>query len=363
MRRRRISPFSLSFLDIMFCGFGAVVLLVLILDHDTVRARAATFAELRAEAQRLEREVREGRQNLVEIRNTLATLDRDDNVAEGETERVLQRLREWRERKAKLERDTLARREHVDRLSADLESLEDETSRLGAEAEAHKAQGRKVHAFLGDGDRQYLTGLKLGGRRILILLDTSASMLDETVVNAILRRYQNAAAKRSAPKWRRALAAAEWLIANLPAAAQFQVYGFNTETRALPESSHGTWLSAGEGADVAQVVEALRRTVPDQGTSLYRAFAAARDLSPAPDNILLITDGLPTQGRYKPSAGTVSGAQRLKHLEQAATRLPRGVPLNVILLPMEGDALAPAAYWKLALSTRGAFLTPAEDWP
>ena len=47
MKRRPVSPFSLSFLDIMFCGFGAVVLLVLILNTDTVRARNAVFADLR----------------------------------------------------------------------------------------------------------------------------------------------------------------------------------------------------------------------------------------------------------------------------------------------------------------------------
>ncbi|NNM01135.1 MAG: hypothetical protein HKO62_10325 [Gammaproteobacteria bacterium] len=31
--RRKLSPFSLSFLDIMSCGFGAVVLLFLIIKH------------------------------------------------------------------------------------------------------------------------------------------------------------------------------------------------------------------------------------------------------------------------------------------------------------------------------------------
>ena len=49
MQRRPVSPFSLSFLDIMFCGFGAVVLLVLILNTDTVKARNQTFADLRGE--------------------------------------------------------------------------------------------------------------------------------------------------------------------------------------------------------------------------------------------------------------------------------------------------------------------------
>jgi hypothetical protein len=39
------------------------------------------------------------------------------------------------------------------------------------------------------------------------------------------------------------------------------------------------------------------------------------------------------------------------------------VPVNVILLPMEGDPLAPGAYWMLARRTNGAFLSPARDWP
>jgi len=33
------------------------------------------------------------------------------------------------------------------------------------------------------------------------------------------------------------------------------------------------------------------------------------------------------------------------------------------LLPMEGDAYAAAAFWKLAVDTNGSFLTPARDWP
>ena len=49
--------------------------------------------------------------------------------------------------------------------------------------------------------------------------------------------------------------------------------------------------------------------------------------------------------------------------EKALGRLPPGVPVNVILLPMEGDPMAPAAYWTLARRTRGSFLSPARDWP
>ena len=54
------------------------------------------------------------------------------------------------------------------------------------------------------GDRRYITGLKMRGKRILILVDRSASMLHEDLVNVILLRNSSEAAKRSAAKWRRA---------------------------------------------------------------------------------------------------------------------------------------------------------------
>ena len=45
-----------------------------------------------------------------------------------------------------------------------------------------------MRGFIGTGDRQYLTGLKVGGNHILLLIDVSASMLDETVVNILRMR-------------------------------------------------------------------------------------------------------------------------------------------------------------------------------
>ena len=84
MKRRPISPFSMSFLDIMFCGFGAVVLLVLILNTDTVRARNAVFADLRSEVVRLEQEVIVGREQLVLARNSLGTADSELATTQGE---------------------------------------------------------------------------------------------------------------------------------------------------------------------------------------------------------------------------------------------------------------------------------------
>jgi hypothetical protein len=59
----------------------------------------------------------------------------------------------------------------------------------------------------------------------------------------------------------------------------------------------------------------------------------------------------------------VSGRDRQKLFNQARDKLPRGIPVNVILAPMEGDPMAASALWQLAVSTRGSFLAPARDWP
>ncbi|MBT8076658.1 MAG: VWA domain-containing protein, partial [Gammaproteobacteria bacterium] len=87
MPRRKVTPFSLSFLDIMFCGFGAVVLLVLILNHDTVKTRNEVFTDLRAETVRLEKEVLIGEQVLVEARNSLQATEKEIVLMQGQSER------------------------------------------------------------------------------------------------------------------------------------------------------------------------------------------------------------------------------------------------------------------------------------
>lgn len=363
MKRRQVSPFSLSFLDIMFCGFGAVVLLVLILNTDTVRARNAVFADLRADVVQREREVLVGRADLVELRNSLEATDREIVESQGESERVLERIRELESEIARMSRETLARRENINRLQSDLKDLDAEQRRLGNEAPDEQDQGERVREFVGEGDRQYLTGLKVGGKRILLLVDASASMLDETVVNVIRRRNMNEARRRGAPKWQRTLRTSDWLVSNLPADARFQLYTFNTTAKAALPSSDGRWLSTSSRQDVEGAVNGLRQTTPEGGTSLYKAFAVAKSLSPRPDNILLVTDGLPTQGSSRPSAVKVSGEQRLRHFVTATGTLPSGIPVNTILMPMEGDAYAAAAFWRLAVDTQGALITPARDWP
>ena len=69
MRRREINLFSLSFLDAMTCGFGAVVLFYMVINASAGLRSGEMTADLRGEASRLEDEVLDGYNELVEVRN------------------------------------------------------------------------------------------------------------------------------------------------------------------------------------------------------------------------------------------------------------------------------------------------------
>ena len=53
----------------------------------------------------------------------------------------------------------------------------------------------------------------------------------------------------------------------------------------------------------------------------------------------------------------------LKFFERAVAKYPKNVPLNVILMPMEGDPSAPSAFWLASRRTGGSFISPSKDWP
>jgi hypothetical protein len=347
----------------MTCGFGALVLFFMIINASAGRRAGKLSADLDGEVDRLEAEVLEGHRNLVEARNTTREIENERVEAHGLSRRVIEQIVAIRLELATFDQSTVAQREHVNRLKADLQSLEQDTKRLSAQGPSEETPGDRVRTHLGDGDRQYLTGLKVGGKRILLLVDASASMLDETIVNIIRRRLLPPASRRRADKWLRAVATVDWLTTQLPASSQFQLFTFDTDARPVLENTERTWLDAGDREVLDRSVAGLRNVAPQGGTSLYHAFSAIASLSPRPDNIILLTDGLPTQGRGRPKRATVSSEERRKLFGRALDVLPRGLPVNVILFPIEGDPFAASEFWKLAMATQGSFLSPSEDWP
>ena len=110
-------------------------------------------------------------------------------------------------------------------------------------------------------------------------------------------------------------------------------------------------------------LKALNRLAPKNGTNLEKAFIAANQLNPKPDNIYLITDGLPTQGTKSSSKITISGKDRARLFNKAVDKLPARTPVNIILTPIEGDPYAAIAFWRLSRATQGSFMSPSKDWP
>jgi hypothetical protein len=364
MARRKFDIFSMSFLDTICCAFGALVLLYMILNAVGTKTSQKSTADLRAQVDMLEEEVLRGYSDLVVLRNSLRTSETEAERAEGMSDRVLTETERLRQQLAEADKTTISKKEAIEKLKADLKAIEEDRKRLTAGTPSPGKPGNRVKGFVGTGDRQYLSGLKLGGERILILVDTSASMLDETVVNVIRLRNMPESRRLLSTKWRRTVATIDWLTTQIPAKSKFQVMAFNTKAWSLVPGSAGQWIDGSDAKALNEVVSALRRTVPTDGTSLENAFTAMNALSPAPDNVFIITDGLPTQGASPPAVRkTIDGDGRLMLFERALGKYPNRVPANVILMPMEGDPSAPAAFWALARRTNGSFLMPAKDWP
>ena len=363
MKRKKLNVFSLSFLDIITCGLGAIILLFVLVNAKSAARRNTVSSDLRAETNLLEIQVLEGKKNLIQIRNALEETRVELIKTQGLSRRLIETIKKNEIELADSNKDTLATRAHVNRLKADLKSLEEDVKRLRAGAKTQDELGTKLRPFPGQGDRQYLTDLKMGGRRILILVDSSASMLDDTVVGVIRRRNLPTNQKLKSPKWQQAVKTIDWLTTQLPATSKFQVYTFNETAGPLDTDSGGIWLDAGDVDILNQTVARMRQLVPQKGTSLLNAFKAVAGIEPLPDNIFLLVDGLPTMGAEKPWRKRVSGKKRLRLFHDAIGRLPSRIPINIILYPMEGDPYAASAFWKLAKDTRGSFFAPSKDWP
>ena len=345
MARRKFDVFSLSFLDAICCGFGSAVLIfMLITAQGGSHVRKVTQQE-RSEALLVDEQYRKANEHLAALEARASELE---------------------SRRAADARDSA-------RLGAELKVARHASTANAADAGARgpaasagepgQGTGGAVRPVPGAGDRMYLTGLHVGGARILVLVDVSTSMLDETLVNILRMRNMSDERKLRSAKWQQALSIVDWISAQLPPGADFQMYAFNTAADALVEGSAGRWLRA-DAPTLERALAHLHRTVPGGGTSLDNAFAVASQLKPAPDQLIILTDGLPTQGAKRPAvARLVGGDERLRLFEHATSALPRGLPVNVILLPMEGDPDAAGAFWQLARDTSGSFMAPSRDWP
>ena len=97
-RRRPMEVFSLSFLDCMSCGFGAVILFFMIINSQVVHESEVPPEKARAETVKLEFEILEERKNLVMARNTMEELQDEESRAKDQIAQIIALIEKLKKR-------------------------------------------------------------------------------------------------------------------------------------------------------------------------------------------------------------------------------------------------------------------------
>ena len=362
-RKGELNVFSMSFLDAITAGFGCVVLLFMLVSANAVLDQRTVVENREAEARRWELRVLTGQRNLVQLREALQRQVEEWTGLLAVRQGLVTQIQDTETQLATLTQDSTTRQAAIERLRRELAELNRQSQELVTTQRDEAEDARSLRAFQGEGNRQYLTGLRMGGRHVVILVDTSTSMLDRTLVNILRRRNMQPEQQRRAPKWQQLVNTVDWLTTQMQPGTNVQVIGFSDKATWLIPGTEGQWVTVNDGSELDPPVQALRASHPAGPTSLMAAFNALKMLEPKPDNIFLLTDGLPTMGEVTPTRGGVRADERVDHFNRAVRQLPVGVPVNTILFAMEGDPQAAPAYWLMAIRTGGSMMAPSEDWP
>ena len=352
--KRKTDSFNVAFLDVMACGLGAVILILILVKFS---ANSPVPSE---EIERLKEELAATLSQSAQLQESIDEINEKISMETASAEELKQYIEKLTIQQNAVSR-ALAEKEAV---VANLQQ---------SIAAAAPKQADDPVRIDGSGEEEYMLGLKVEGQEIGILLDTSASMTEEKIIDVIKRKVGSEQKKLQGPKWQRAKRVAKWLIARLPKNSRVSFVAFNDTSTVLgmrPISS------AKVKASMQELVKGVDKLVPHHGTNLMQALKEIKRTMPKMTDLYVITDGLPTMLDLNsgfnntrsctpvPSAKSISGECRMAvFLHTLNTSMPKGVRTNVVLLPLEGDPHAAAAYWNWADMTGGVMISPAKGWP
>ncbi len=351
LTRKKSEGFNLAFLDIMSCGLGAVVLVFMLVKYNVDDSSIET-ENLKQDIESLEIAKQQSEQTLREIEQAL----QDKQISKAD---LLKRLRDARAELESQSADIAKTAQQIEQAKSDIKGI-----KINKKEDVIETQ--QVN------EEDYLLGLKVEGAKIAILLDSSASMTNEKLIDIIKTKSSSTKEKQQASKWVRTKKTLEWLLARLPADSEVVVITYN-ETAAVLGAG---WTKAKDATSIKVILSDMNKLVPEGATNLQLGLEAARKVSPS--NLYVITDGLPTKGesRYKSlnpfascgsllgRSNTISGECRVKLFRQTLTEsAPGGMKVDVVLLPIEGDPDAINEYWSWTAATGGLLISPASNWP
>ena len=350
--RRKTEGFNLAFLDIMSCGLGAIVLVFMLVKFNSENS-------------------------VLEI----DLLKKDIQRLEDKKKSLLEKVTKEERRKAailtRIEETSIAvekSRAAIMKSKSVIASQENQKLILKNSIKAIEIpKNIKIAEETEVGQVDHIIGLRVKGRKIVILVDSSSSMTDERLVDVIRRKNTDTLNKKAGPKWQRTKKIVKWLLARAPQKSDVSVIAFNNAASQLGGKG---WKSGGDALALERVLKDLDLIVPEGSTNLQEGLQKIAALKPT--DIYLISDGLPTNGSdgYKSLnpfakcsslwgiASTISGDCRVKLFQHtvSSTKLS-GATVNVILLPIEGDPQASNEFWKWTSLTKGILINPAASWP
>ncbi len=359
---------GLSFLDVLCCGLGSAVFLLLVIQRgpSPVPDEGLLVAD---DLARVESEIDETDRRIAGTRSSIAAVAETIRAALA----AMQAIAGLSDLQKQQAQNTLA-------------ALRSERQRLDAETATLDAL-RASAPPPPETPREHLTGLRVAGDRVAVFLDSSASMLDQSLINILRLRVSSDGLKLDAEKWTTARNAASWVYERIPEGGRYLAFHYadamhELQGAAIPAGLIG-WRTKDESLTPPRgqyrVETALAALLPDGPTNLAQVFETAARLSPRPAQIVLITDGLPTLSGDKPlqrlrhckrpprnATPVISAACRASIFDDAVRIVPQSLAntrIDIILLPLEGDAAAAGQYWNLALMAGGRMLTPAKGWP
>ena len=372
VRRQSAVSFGLSFLDVLCCGLGASVLLLLVVKHGPVDSIISELGLLETK--------------LTEVQQDIAIKsDTKDELAqillETESDLIQQNSRD----SAKQTVSNLQARRLADllrELSENRKKLASEQRELAKVAQQKLPESTEKPPQV---TNKHLTGLLVNSNYVLIMLDASASMLAESLIEIIRIRASSSEVKLNARKWSRARSAALWVYDAIPEDANFQLLTFSDEVHdslGNPASSTNNfeWLKKEDSQDAKnQLQDRLDAVIPHGPTDLKSGLEVAAAFSPKPLQIILITDGLPTKpgntklSRIRSCPGEVPGktplltpacrASIFRNTLDATKRKLAQVRVDTVLFPLEGDSNAIHHYATLSHQFGGRVLSPIAEWP
>ena len=368
------SGFGLAFLDVLCCGLGAAVLLLLIVKHEPPSVISENFMALlapqissyRNKADLLEQTIQKERQEVLKLEQELARINQEwkniDQINSGFVNKYIdlsQEIDKQRDRQNSLEAALDAARNVAERQT---KSPKNEIS---------LPQGAIEGIQLSDLDR------------VVILFDTSTSMLHRSLVEIIRLRVSAPEIKKQSKKWRQAIGVLKWSVDAVSRDMRYKVFTFSdrvfeldgSEVQAAPRAWDKKTYDVN---DVSKYYSQIDRLLPDKGTNLSKALDAASSLTPRPKKILIVTDGLPSLINKVPREelkgcpkrksrknnlidGTCRLSVAIESIESLSQQLS-GVPVDVILLPLDGDRDAIRFYSLVTSISSGRLLTPSPDW-